>query len=121
MSEANDSAPKSVDMIPKSISDHLSSMVRNELVKLSAQKQDEFVEEFNRKGKSTGVGYLLWFFGFHYAYLGRWGMFILFMVTFGGFFVWWFVDVFRVAGMIRDYNKDTATDIFRNMRAMSIA
>ncbi len=107
------------DLLPRSVTDNLSSMVRNELVKLSAQKQEEFVEEYRRKSKSKGTAYLLWFFGLHYAYLGKWGMFILFLVTLAGFFIWWFVDLFRVGGMIEDYNKDIATDIFRNMKAMS--
>ena len=107
------------DFLPKSVTDNLPSMVRNELVKLSAQKQEEFVEEYRRKGKSKGTAYLLWFFGLHYAYLGKWGMFILYLVTFAGLFIWWFVDLFRVGGMIEDHNKDIAMDIFRNMKAMS--
>ncbi len=44
--------------IPSSIADNLPSMVRNELIKLSAQKQEEFIEEYKRKAKSTGVAYL---------------------------------------------------------------
>ncbi len=40
MSETN----SNVDVLPKYVSDNLPSMVRNELVKLSAQKQEEFVE-----------------------------------------------------------------------------
>lgn len=108
-----------IDVLPKRVSDNLPSMVRHELVKLSAQKQEEFVEEYRRKEKSTGTAYLLWFFGFHYAYLGKWGLFVLFWITLAGLFIWWFIDLFRVYGMIKDYNKDIATDIFRNLKAIS--
>ncbi len=41
----------------------------NELSRLPAQKQQEFVEEYNRKKKSKGFAYLLWLIGFHYLYL----------------------------------------------------
>jgi len=109
-----------VNLIPQSISDNLPAMVRNELTKLPAQKQEEFLEEYRRKAKSTGVAYTLWLLlGLHYAYLRKWGLQILFWLTGGGFFIWWLVDLFRIPAMIRDYNKDVATDIFRNLKSIS--
>lgn len=105
--------------IPSSIADNLPAMVRNELSKISAQKQEEFLEEFTRKKKSIGLGYLLWIIGWHYAYQKKWGIQILFLITFGGAFFWWFIDVFRIGTMIRDFNKDMAVDTLRNLRAIS--
>ena len=94
-------------------------MVKNELAKLSAEKQNDFLHEFNRKAKSTGVGYIFWLlFGLHYAYLGKWGMQILFWLTGGGLLIWWFVDLFRVGGLIRDRNQDVAVDAMRNLKSI---
>lgn len=111
---------ESVNLIPPSIAKNLPAMVRNELAKLSPQKQEEFIEEYKRKAKSVGVAYILWLlFGLHYAYLRKWGTQFLFWLTLGGLGVWWFVDVFRVRGIIRNYDKDIAVDVLRNLKAIS--
>lgn len=108
------------NLIPASIADNLPAMVRNELAKLAAQKQEEFVEEYRRKAKSIGIAYVLWFLlGWHYVYLRNWGVQILFWLTLGGLFVWWFIDLFRVPGLVHNYNKDVATDVLRNLKAIS--
>lgn len=107
-------------LIPASIADNLPSMVRNELAKLSAQKQEEFIEEYKRKAKSIGVAYVLWFLlGWHYIYLRKWGLQVLYWVTLAGLLIWMIADAFRIPGMIRDYNKDIATDVLRNLKAIS--
>ena len=106
--------------IPASIADSIPSMVKNELKNLSAQKQDEFVEEYRRKQKSVGMAYLCWLvFGLHYGYVGKWGLQIVYWLTAGGFFVWALVDLFRIPSIINNYNKDTATDVMRNLKAIS--
>mgnify|MGYP006904093515 CR=1 FL=1 len=73
--------------IPSSIADNLPSMVRNELARLSAQKQEEFVEEYKRKAKSLGFAYLFLIivFALHYGYLRKWGLQIVFWLTGGDF------------------------------------
>lgn len=107
------------NLIPGSIFDNLPAMVRNEVVKLPPQKQEEFVEEYRRKAKSTGPAYLLWLFlGWHYVYLRKWGIQILFWVTLGGLFVWWLIDLFRIPGMVMDYNKDVSVDVLRNLKVL---
>jgi hypothetical protein len=55
--------------------------------------------------KSTGTAYVLWFFlGAHFAYLGKWGIQILFWITLGGFGLWWFIELFLTAGRIERHN-----------------
>ena len=98
-------------------------MVRNQVVSLPPDQQEEFVEEFRRKAKSTGVAYLLWFtgiamLGFHYAYVRKWGIQIVYWLTLGGAFIWWFIDLFRIGSIVRDYNKDVAVDVLRNLKSM---
>ena len=99
----------------------LPSMVRNELATLSAQKQAEFIEEYNRKKKSIALAYIFLFFIFwvHYGYLRKWGLQLLFWFTGGGFLIWWFIDWFRTYGMVQDYNKDMAVEVMRNFKAIS--
>ena len=106
--------------ISNSIIDSLPSMVKNELIKMSAQKQQEFLEEFNRKKKTISLGYvfLLFIFGFHYAYLNKWGEQIIFILTGGGLIIWWIVDLFRIPSMVKNYNKDIAINVLRNMKAL---
>ena len=95
-------------------------MVRNELATMSAQKQEEFLEEYRRKRKSTGATYALWLFlGWHYAYLGKWGVQFLYWFTVGGFFIWAFIDLFRIPGQVSNYNKEVATEVMRNLKAIS--
>jgi hypothetical protein len=107
-------------IIPGSIADNLPAMVRNELTKLPAQRQEEFVEEYKRKAKSTGTAYLLCLlFGGHYMYLRKWGIQFVFWLTLGGIVIWWLVDLFRIPSMIRDYNKDVAVDVLRNLKVVT--
>lgn len=107
--------------IPGSIASDLPAMVRNELAKMSAQKQEEFLEEYKRKRKSVGFGYvlLIFLFSLHYGYVGKWGLQVLFWLTGGGLVIWWFIDLFRVPGLVGNYNKDMATNVMRNLKAIS--
>ena len=106
--------------ISSSVAGNLPAMVRNELAKLPAQKQEEFLEEYSRKQKSLAFGYILWLLlGWHYAYQKKWGLQILFWITAGGLLFWWLIDAFRLPGMISDYNKDKAVDTMRNLQAIS--
>ena len=56
--------------------------------------------------KSTGTAWVLyWFLGGHYAYIGKWGVQLLYWFTLGGCGVWILLDLFRVNGLIRKYNN----------------
>lgn len=55
--------------------------------------------------KSSGSAYLFWFLlGAHYAYLGRWGVQILYWITLGGIGIWAIADLFRMKRLVTDYN-----------------
>ncbi|HTE33890.1 MAG TPA: TM2 domain-containing protein [Chryseolinea sp.] len=61
--------------------------------------------ELQGKLKSTTTAFLFWFFlAAHFAYLGKWGIQILFWITIGGLGVWWFIEVFLISGRIQKYN-----------------
>ncbi len=108
------------NLIPPSINEELPAMVRNELSRLDPQKQEEFLEEYKRKRKSIAVAYILWLIGFHYLYLSKWGMQLLYWVTAGGLLIWAVIDLFRIPFLIENYNKDVAVDVMRNLKAISI-
>lgn len=105
-------------LISDSLKDQIPPFVLAELAKMPAVQQDQFVQEFNRKGKSPTVGLVLAILGLHYIYLNRWGMQILFWITGGGFLIWWVVDIVRVKTLLKDGNKDVSIEIMRNMKAV---
>ena len=53
-------------------------------------------------------------FGTHYAYLGKWGLQILFWITLGGLGIWAFFDLFTMSGKVARYNAN----IFRQINAI---
>lgn len=56
--------------------------------------------------KNTGNAYLLWFFlGAHYAYLGRWGVQLLYWFTLGGLGIWLIIDLFTMKSKVEDHNR----------------
>ena len=106
--------------IPNSIFDNLPSIVKNEIVKMPANKQGLFIDEFYRKSKNKGIAYLLWFIiGLHYIYLDKLGWQLFYWVTLGSFLIWMFIDIFRIPGMVNDYNDDIAVDILRDIKIIS--
>ncbi len=67
------------------------------------------------KVKSTGTAYLFWFLlGAHYAYLGKWGIQILYWITLGGLGIWALIDLFTMSGKVNKYNAD----IFQQIEAI---
>lgn len=64
------------------------------------------------KMKSTGTAYLCWFFlGCHYAYLGKWGLQILYWFTVGGLGIWALVDLFHIPSKINAHNLKISMQI----------
>ncbi|UOY05039.1 TM2 domain-containing protein [Muricauda sp. SCSIO 64092] len=64
------------------------------------------------KMKSTGTAYLCWFFlGCHYAYLGKWGLQILYWITLGGFGVWALIDLFHIPTKVSSHNLAISAQI----------
>lgn len=56
--------------------------------------------------KSTGNAYLFWFFlGAHYAYLGRWGIQLLYWFTLGGLGIWVIIDLFTMKSKVENHNR----------------
>jgi hypothetical protein len=55
--------------------------------------------------KSLDTAYRLWFFfGLHYAYLGKWKLQFLYWITIGGMGVWSIIDLFTLSKRIAVHN-----------------
>lgn len=101
--------------IPSSIP----SMVKSALMKMPVEKQEIFIEEYQRRTKSVGLAYVLWLcLGFHYLYLGKWGTQFIFWFTAGGFFIWYFIDLFRIPGVVSEYNKTIAIEVMSEFKTI---
>ena len=76
----------------------------------------------NKKQKSTGTTWLLWFFtggfGGHRFYLGKTGTGVAMLLTLGGLGVWTFIDLFLLNGMIKDTNEQIENEIISEIRLM---
>jgi hypothetical protein len=88
------------------------------LAKMTAEQKAAFDSEFQRSRKSTGLAYLFWCFGLHYAYLGKWGLQVLFWCTLGGLLVWTIVDLFRMKGLVADTNGEKAIEVASKIRTL---
>ncbi len=86
------------------LSDYLSPSTINEVSKLDKEKQEKVINLFLSEKKKKSTGIILALFGLHYIYLGKWLLLFLFAITFGGIYIWWIIDIFRVAGMVREAN-----------------
>lgn len=94
--------------------------VRGAFANLDEIGQLSFLSEYKRRRKGTGAAYVLWFLlGWHYAYVGKWGVQFLYWVSFGGFGVWALFDLFRVPGIVRRVNADIAISTMLEVKALS--
>jgi hypothetical protein len=90
--------------------------------------------ELQSRIKSTGTAILFWFLlGAHFAYLGKWGLQILFWITLGGVGVWAIIELFLIPGRVEKYNaeifeqleqvekRDRANDLLKNLEMIKSA
>ena len=79
-------------------------------------------QEVENRKKSTASTWLLWFFlgefGAHRFYLGRVGTGVAMLLTLGGLFVWWFVDIFLISGMLQDNEKKVQDEVLNEILAL---
>ena len=86
---------------------------------LSAEAQISVKRDVERRSKSMVFAFIAWFFlGWHYLYLKRIGLQVVFWFTLGGFGVWWFIDLFRVAGIVNAMNEDLARELMVQYKAL---
>ncbi len=105
--------------IENSIADQLPSIVKEALSKMPPEKQSQFVEDYKRKSKSYGAMLALSIlFPIQLFLLGKTGLGVAFLLTGGGCFVWWIVEIFLTNKRVREFNEDVAKAIMRDMKVM---
>lgn len=103
--------------IPQCVVDELSLLVKSELSRLTPERQEQFLDEFNHKRKNPWVTLMLTFTGFHYVYLGgRWALTLLYLFTLGGYGFWWLIDIVRMYNTTRNFNRDIAIEVLRTLK-----
>ncbi len=99
--------------IPASVTSSLSRTVREQLAYLTPDQQRAFLWRYRAQAKSPLVALLFLPLGWHYLYLRKRGLQVLFWLTLGGLAAWWVVDVFRIRRLVRDYNRRVAMHVMR--------
>lgn len=88
---------------------------------LPANTQALVGRDYQLRKKSGLIAYILWFFfGFHYLYLGRIGIQLIYWLTVGGFGFWMLIDIFRIPGMVEQKNEDIARELIAQYQAMRV-
>lgn len=83
--------------------------IQHVVIQMDRETQNAFFNEYERKKKKKAVGWFAWlFFAWHYLYVGKVGMQFAFWFTWGGFWIWWIVDLFRMPSIIRSANEEIA-------------
>ncbi len=98
------------------VSDYLSPMAKNEVSKLPEAKLSDFMAAFLERKKNPIVNLILAVMGFHYLYMGRIGIWFLYVFTGAGFGVWWVIDMFRAKGMAIKKNDQIAMEVLSAVR-----
>lgn len=106
--------------VNSSTADKLPSSVKQGLAKLPAEIQATFEEEFNRKSKSKALILILAIFlPIQLFLLGKTGLGVFFLLTWGGGFIWWIIEIFLAVPRTNTYNEDLAKTILRDIKIMN--
>lgn len=111
-------AASAMNQLPEPIRKQTPESVQRKLSEMDEQAQQAFNEEFLKRRKSSLVAFLLLSAGFHYAYVGRVWLNVVFLLTCGGVFIWWIADLFRVWGMVREKNRSIAIEVLRDIQIL---
>ncbi|WP_306010506.1 TM2 domain-containing protein [Bacillus sp. MMSF_3328] len=90
---------------------------------LSAEQLAMVQAEVNRKEKSKGVAYALWWFtgaiGGHRYYAGNVGMGVAMTLTLGGLGIWALLDVFAIGKAIEKKNEQIELEAITQVKALA--
>lgn len=83
---------------------------------LSDAQKATFVAEYSRRKRNTFLLVVLAIvFPIQLFFLGKIGLGILFLITGGGFGVWYVVEWFLTPGRVRDYNTAVAMEVLASV------
>lgn len=106
-------------LIPYHIQTQLPFAVNAQVAALPEELQKEFLKEYKRRSKNILITYILqFFFPAYYLYLDKFITQIFFWLTFGGLGFWWFIDIFRIPGLVKRRNAEIADEVLRYVLMM---
>ncbi|MBA7657908.1 hypothetical protein ES703_65851 [subsurface metagenome] len=101
--------------IKASILEKIPDTVRIKVEKAPFDKQVLFIEDYFLRYRDIVSAYCFWLlFGIHYSYLEENKKQWLYWFTLGGLLIWAVVDLFRIPGMVAEYNRNLAVSILEN-------
>lgn len=90
--------------------------IQHVVAQMDSGSLNAFFNEYEKKKKKKSIGWIAWFLiGWHYLYVGKVGVQFAFWFTFGGFWIWWIVDFFRMPSIIRSANEQIARDAIQTL------
>ncbi len=99
--------------------DSSSRAVRQALSEMSDGQQDTFWQLYDSKKRGVVPMVLLAiFFPIQLFLLDKTGLGIAFLLTAGGLFVWWFIEIFLTPGRVHHYNEELAVQIALEVRLL---
>ncbi len=99
--------------------DSSSPAVTQALSEMSDGQQDTFWQLYDSKKRGVVPMVLLAiFFPIQLFLLGKTGLGIAFLLTAGGLFVWWFIEIFLTPGRVHHYNEELALQIALDVRLL---
>lgn len=105
--------------IPQTTYQFLPSMVKEGLKKLNKEQQKSFYKLYTSRRKTKRMGYISGLIlGWHYLYMGKVGMQIVFWLTGGGLLIWWIIDMLRMPMIISKHNNDVAVETLKDTKAL---
>jgi hypothetical protein len=85
---------------------------------LTEDQKTAFVGQYNTRKRSMALMVALSIiFPIQLFFLGRVVLGLLFLLTGGGFGVWYVIEWFLTPGRVRDYNTKVASEIFSSVKA----
>jgi len=107
-----------MNTLPESIRRQTPESVQRKLSEMDEHAQHAFSEEFRKRRKSSLLAFLLLNMGLHYVYVGKVWLNVIFILSFGGLLIWWFIDLFRIWGLVRDKNRSIAIEVLREIQIL---
>lgn len=85
---------------------------------LTEEQQAAFVGQYNTRKRSMALMVALSIiFPIQLFFLGRVVLGIIFLLTGGGFGVWYVIEWFLTPGRVREYNARVASDVFASVKS----
>ncbi len=85
---------------------------------LTEEQQLFFYEAYKKKHKSPTTAVICAILGVHYIYFGKWGMFLLYCLSFAGLFFWWVYGIVTASNIAKEMNEQAAMDALKDIKIL---